>query len=266
MTANVMASDRIACLEAGMNDHVGKPFELDHLVELLLRHTGHAAPASAAPIQESTTSIAVADAAAPAEERVAAALNVDDALSRMGGNTAVFATILQAFSRDAVMVPEQLAVQLASAHPDDAARTLHTLKGLAATVGAVQLARIAAELEALVKAGIAPSEQGLAVARLRTSVEATVQALDPLLQQFSPTPVLISGPEMSDDQLRAELMNLLGLLKSSNMQALDVFEKIRKTQELQRNQVLVPLGDAIRGLDFVAAAALCEAQLSQSPE
>jgi len=130
----------------------------------------------------------------------------------------------------------------------------------------VQLARIAAELEALVKAGIAPSEQGLAVARLRTSVEATVQALDPLLQQFSPTPVSISGPEMSDDQLRAELMNLLGLLKSSNMQALDVFEKIRKTQELQRNQVLVPLGDAIRGLDFVAAAALCEAQLSQSPE
>ncbi len=36
MTANAMASDRMACLAAGMNDHVGKPFELDHLVATLL--------------------------------------------------------------------------------------------------------------------------------------------------------------------------------------------------------------------------------------
>jgi PAS domain S-box-containing protein len=37
MTANAMASDREACLEAGMNDHVGKPFEIDALVSQLLR-------------------------------------------------------------------------------------------------------------------------------------------------------------------------------------------------------------------------------------
>jgi len=40
MTANAMASDRAACLEAGMNDHVGKPFALDDLVEMLLRYSG----------------------------------------------------------------------------------------------------------------------------------------------------------------------------------------------------------------------------------
>ena len=36
MTANAMASDRAACLDAGMNDHIGKPFDLDKLVALLL--------------------------------------------------------------------------------------------------------------------------------------------------------------------------------------------------------------------------------------
>ncbi len=40
MTANAMASDRAACLEAGMNEHIGKPFDLDHLVALLLQYTG----------------------------------------------------------------------------------------------------------------------------------------------------------------------------------------------------------------------------------
>ena len=40
MTANAMASDREACLAAGMNDHVGKPFEIDQLVALL-RKTCH---------------------------------------------------------------------------------------------------------------------------------------------------------------------------------------------------------------------------------
>ncbi|MGI9133734.1 MAG: response regulator, partial [Rhodoferax sp.] len=38
MTANAMASDREACLAAGMNDHVGKPFEIDHLVATVLHY------------------------------------------------------------------------------------------------------------------------------------------------------------------------------------------------------------------------------------
>ena len=47
MTANAMASDRDDCLAAGMNDHVGKPFDLKHLVKLLLKLTGFKATAQA---------------------------------------------------------------------------------------------------------------------------------------------------------------------------------------------------------------------------
>ena len=39
MTAIAMASDRDACLAAGMNDFVGKPFDLTVLVEKLLVYT-----------------------------------------------------------------------------------------------------------------------------------------------------------------------------------------------------------------------------------
>jgi len=40
LTANAMVSDRAACLEAGMNEHVGKPFDLPQLVSTLIRLTG----------------------------------------------------------------------------------------------------------------------------------------------------------------------------------------------------------------------------------
>jgi CheY-like chemotaxis protein len=38
MTANVMASDCQDCFDAGMNDHIGKPFKISNLVTLLARY------------------------------------------------------------------------------------------------------------------------------------------------------------------------------------------------------------------------------------
>jgi len=46
LTANAMASDREACLQAGMNEHVGKPFSLAQLVSMLVRLTGHVTPST----------------------------------------------------------------------------------------------------------------------------------------------------------------------------------------------------------------------------
>jgi CheY-like chemotaxis protein len=51
MTANAMASDREACLSAGMNDHLAKPIEIKRLIDTLHRVSQasemNAAPASA---------------------------------------------------------------------------------------------------------------------------------------------------------------------------------------------------------------------------
>jgi len=49
MTANAMDSDRTACLAAGMNDHVGKPFNLPKLIKLLQTVTAKTARPDHAP-------------------------------------------------------------------------------------------------------------------------------------------------------------------------------------------------------------------------
>jgi CheY-like chemotaxis protein len=49
LTANAMEEDRNACVAAGMNEHVGKPFDIAKLVALLQKLTGEAPPANLAP-------------------------------------------------------------------------------------------------------------------------------------------------------------------------------------------------------------------------
>ena len=51
MTANAMPSDRLACMQAGMNDYVAKPVELDDVRHALERSVP-AAPVPQAPIEE----------------------------------------------------------------------------------------------------------------------------------------------------------------------------------------------------------------------
>ena len=38
MTANVFKEDVDACLEAGMDDHIGKPFDMDRIFEVLHKY------------------------------------------------------------------------------------------------------------------------------------------------------------------------------------------------------------------------------------
>jgi CheY-like chemotaxis protein len=50
LTANVMTSDKQACLEAGMDDYLAKPLDLVHLRDALLRCVSRGGPAELASI------------------------------------------------------------------------------------------------------------------------------------------------------------------------------------------------------------------------
>ncbi len=135
MTANAMSSDREACLQAGMNDHVGKPFDLDQLIAVIRLH---ARGTAAAPAGDATTTPSRARTALPPAALRAAqdqGVELEPAVQRLGGSHKAYTHFLERFIDDH---PHQLAsLQAALAEQDfkTGARVAHTLKGLAATLG-----------------------------------------------------------------------------------------------------------------------------------
>ena len=151
MTANAMSSDREACLQAGMNDHVGKPFDLDQLVEVLRVHSGRESGRSDLPkgTPAKPRKLAVPDSA----EAVARQLGVElaPALARMGHKVNIYTNMLRSFLADVQTMGDELESLLPSGDTATAQRLLHTIKGLAATLGVTQLSKQAANAEKQLK-------------------------------------------------------------------------------------------------------------------
>ena len=259
MTANAMDSDRMACLAAGMNDHVGKPFDLDHLVATVLRLVRpRPYPANMALLAP------VAQAAdLPLD------LDVDAALGRLGGNTALLGSVLHRFAADLPQQPARFAESLSAGAMPDLQRQLHTLKGLASTVGARALARVATQLEDRCKGSVGFAEQPQMVAALQAAVDATVRDLVPALARFAPgvdtDPESEPGTKTTPLDLqpfRAQLAVLAGLLENNDMQALDQYARLRADYRLTLGAARKKLDLALERLEFADALQCCRVLLA----
>ena len=143
MTANAMASDRAAALAAGMVDHVGKPFDMLQLADVIVHHVRGAE-------QRRANEADRYDEGLTEQQALAAALpllNTEAALKRMGGLTQVYRIALRAFADEAVSLSAALHAGLEARRCDALAAPLHALKGVAATIGAERLAADAAHAE-----------------------------------------------------------------------------------------------------------------------
>ena len=137
MTANAMPDDRKQCLAAGMNDYVTKPIQVNVLYDTIARWTKRnvSLPANSA-----------AHCHAELAFRGNSVYDPDRAIANMGDKN-LYLTLAGMFEADQSQAVQAIQDALAAHDNQTAERLAHTLKGIAATIGAATLAESANQLE-----------------------------------------------------------------------------------------------------------------------
>ena len=185
MTANAMRADRERCLEAGMNAFVTKPIDPEALWRVLEawirpRPGLGAAPAAMAPLPDEDA----AHAAVLAALRDVPGLDVGRGIYHAVGNSRLYLRLLDKFLQAQSSAARDIASACALGARADAQRIAHTLKGVAANLGAQPLSVAAAALEH------APDGNPAGLAALGAQLDALCAALRaiPGLRAAEPRP------------------------------------------------------------------------------
>jgi HPt (histidine-containing phosphotransfer) domain-containing protein len=164
-----------------MTDHIGKPFDLNYLVNLLLQKSGFQPVASpditalaAPPVYEAHVEPIAKGAIA---EDGVVTVDLETALSHLDGLTDLFVDLAKQFLEELQSAVAQYHRALSASLLPEAARQMHTLKGTAATLGVMPLSLLALDLEKICKASTDAAEPLARESELAAMVNASIVAL-----------------------------------------------------------------------------------------
>lgn len=220
MTANASSADKDACKAAGMNEHVAKPIDLDEVISCALKFTDmtvERSPTTHSP-RESL------DGAPIIEEK-------SSIVQRFGGKEEILKMALPRFPKEIDALLDNLQISIENDNKSSAIAELHTIKGSASTLGARQLALLAAQYETQLRTDIdahplAKLKEKQTVIELRSAAKLCFEALADAFS-IEPAPIEVPKAESelwvlpSSQEILPLLQKLLELLDTANLNAMD---------------------------------------------
>ena len=139
MTANVMTGDKEKGLAAGMNDHISKPINVNEMFNTMAKWiTPHAPVSTIDEAPENNDSIEIPKLKG---------IDMADGLAHTQGDKKLYLKLLKRFYHSQKDFSLEFETALKSADKKSAERCVHTLRGVAGNIGALQIMEYAAELE-----------------------------------------------------------------------------------------------------------------------
>jgi len=251
MTANAMQGDRELCLEAGMNDHIAKPIDPERLFTALLQwipaksDRGEGRPKEAIPPRTDGTD-------APALQ--IPGIDVEAGLRRLLGKRPLYEQLLRKF----VEGPESQAVadiraQLDAGGIDVAERTAHSLKGVASTLGAIDLQVQAEKMETALRKNGGDADIEALLLSLGTELDRAVESIGAALSVPSKTQAPIAESETDWDQAQKTVAHLDALLEKNDSSVIDAFEKAADLLRGALGEEFQMIEQALNSWDFATA-------------
>jgi CheY-like chemotaxis protein/HPt (histidine-containing phosphotransfer) domain-containing protein len=153
MTANAFRSDQEACLAAGMNAYIGKPFAVDNMLQMILQaRNPNPTPSPADPdtTMNSTETSPPSSTSNPAA--LDTAFDIDAALGMLDQDRDLLVEMVRMFWSTYPTQRATLGTALASGDSVQARGVAHSLKGNAGYFAALEFKERAARLEILCQA------------------------------------------------------------------------------------------------------------------
>jgi two-component system sensor histidine kinase/response regulator len=256
MTAHAMAGDREQSLEAGMNDHVTKPIDPDALFAVLLRWVRPGERKPAPTVQQHSE-----PAPRASTPRVEEWPGIDRAtgLKRVAGNEALHIKLLIGFHRDYATNADRIRAAIAEGRMADAEREVHTLKGVAGNIGAMELHRVVQELDTALRLGEVAKVESL-LPGVESELKRVINGLAPLAGRHAAAQAATESPDndsvaaIDKASLEAALLALADLVRRNDPEAEGALEQLRTVLKGTRAGEVDRVARALDRFDFREAA------------
>lgn len=245
MTANVSNTDREACLAAGMNDHIGKPIDLEQLVVTLLSQAGSEDSQATLTLGQVNSGDGVIESRA-------------STIDRFGGDLDLIRNVLRTFGPEMEKQLVQLRDQIQRQDASGAAFVLHTIKGSSGTMGAKALSLLAGDLEHKLKSADSESVASLLADPIWFDGLGRLlqQSLEQMNADFAQDLRVESNADedsMASAQWRDSLEEILLLLETGNLQAIELADALAPKMPHSLRPQFDELVVRVQSLDFRAA-------------
>jgi PAS domain S-box-containing protein len=248
MTAAVMAQDRDACTQAGMNAHVAKPILPDELRAALIKFIKpRPAPLAAKLVSP--------PAGATALPEVLPGFVLRDVLEVLGGNQELLRKLLLQFADQFADCAREIAGHIQQGESQEAAATLHKLKGAASNLGAETLKQAAVALENQINSGMAATALGEFEQTLAQTLT-TIASLERREKEPSAAVNPDDCRQCAWPAIEAQARQLRGLLESRDFVPGEVMDELKQAVgcQLFRNK-LTGLEQQVNAIDYANALA-----------